>query len=35
MLQALGEEQIGWLLALGDSFPPEFSANLGFVLSKP
>ncbi len=35
MLQSLGEEQIAWLLELGDLFPPEFSANLGFVLSKP
>lgn len=34
MLQSLGEEQIRWLLALGDIFPPEFGANLGFILAK-
>ena len=35
MLKNLNLDEVMFLIQLGEKFPPEFSANLGFVISNP
>jgi len=35
MLKNLTLDEVMFLIQLGEKFPPEFSANLGFVISNP